>query len=38
MKTSTAGLMALTAHEGIVLSRYKDSVGVWTIGMDIRIN
>ena len=33
MKTSTAGLMALTAHEGIVLSRYKDSVGVWTIGI-----
>lgn len=33
MKTSTAGLMALVAHEGIVLSRYKDSVGVWTLGI-----
>ena len=33
MKTSTAGLMAICAHEGIVLSRYKDSVGVWTIGV-----
>lgn len=33
MKTSTRGLMALIAHEGIVLSRYKDSVGVWTIGV-----
>lgn len=33
MKTSTEGLMALIAHEGIVLSRYKDSVGVWTIGV-----
>ncbi|WP_428141663.1 glycoside hydrolase family protein, partial [Bradyrhizobium sp.] len=25
--------MALISHEGIVLSRYKDSVGVWTIGV-----
>ena len=33
MKTSTEGLMALIAHEGIVKSRYKDSVGVWTIGV-----
>lgn len=33
MKTSTEGLMALIGHEGIVLSRYKDSVGVWTIGI-----
>lgn len=33
MQTSTAGLMALISHEGIVLSRYKDSVGVWTIGV-----
>jgi lysozyme len=30
---STEGLMALIGHEGIVLSRYKDSVGVWTIGI-----
>lgn len=33
MKMSTAGLVALIGHEGIVLSRYKDSVGVWTIGV-----
>ena len=33
MKISTEGLVALIAHEGIVQSRYKDSVGVWTIGV-----
>lgn len=33
MKMSTEGLIALIGHEGIVLSRYKDSVGVWTIGV-----
>lgn len=33
MKTSTEGLIALVGHEGIVLSRYKDSVNVWTIGI-----
>lgn len=33
MQTSTAGLMALIGHEGIVLSRYLDSVGVWTLGI-----
>lgn len=33
MKTSTEGLMALISHEGIVLSRYYDSVGVATIGV-----
>lgn len=33
MKTSTEGLIALIGHEGIVQSRYKDSVGVWTIGV-----
>lgn len=33
MKISTEGLIALIGHEGIVLSRYKDSVGVWTIGV-----
>lgn len=32
MKLSDKGLMALIAHEGIVQSRYKDAVGVWTIG------
>lgn len=33
MKTSTQGIMAIISHEGIVTSRYKDSVGVWTIGV-----
>lgn len=33
MRTSTEGLMALIGHEGVVLSRYRDSVGVWTIGV-----
>jgi lysozyme len=33
MKTSTEGLISLIAHEGIVQTRYKDSVGVWTIGV-----
>lgn len=31
--TSKRGLAEIAAHEGIVLSRYKDSVGVWTIGI-----
>ncbi len=33
MKTSTNGLLALINHEGIVLSSYRDSAGVWTIGV-----
>lgn len=33
MRMSTDGLMALIGHEGIVQSRYKDSVGVWTVGV-----
>lgn len=33
MRMSQQGLMALIGHEGIVLSRYRDSVGVWTIGV-----
>lgn len=33
MRVSTKGLMALISHEGIVQSRYKDSVGVWTVGV-----
>ncbi len=33
MKVSTKGLLAIMSHEGIVTSRYKDSVGVWTIGV-----
>lgn len=33
MKLSERGLMALIAHEGIVQSKYYDSVGVATIGV-----
>lgn len=33
MQTSDAGLVELCGHEGICLSKYKDSVGVWTIGI-----
>jgi len=33
MKTSTEGLIAIISHEGIVLSRYKDSKGIFTIGV-----
>ena len=32
-RTSTKGLLALINHEGVVLSSYRDSVGVWTIGV-----
>lgn len=32
MKTSNEGLVEIIGHEGISLSKYKDSVGVWTIG------
>jgi lysozyme len=33
MKTSAAGRKALTQREGIRLTAYLDSVGVWTIGV-----
>jgi len=33
MKASTKGLLALINHEGIVLSSYRDSAGVSTIGV-----
>lgn len=33
MKVSRQGLMELISHEAIVQSRYKDTVGVWTIGV-----
>lgn len=33
MQVSDKGLMALIGHEGIVQSRYRDAVGVWTIGV-----
>ena len=33
MKTSTKGLLALINLEGVVLSSYRDSAGIWTIGV-----
>lgn len=33
MKISSQGLAEIASHEGIVTSRYKDSVGVWTVGI-----
>lgn len=33
MKTSKQGMIELAGHEGICLTKYKDSVGVWTIGV-----
>lgn len=33
MITSELGLREIASHEGIVLNPYKDSVGVWTIGI-----
>lgn len=33
MKMSDKGLVELVGHEGVCLSKYKDSVGVWTIGI-----
>lgn len=33
MKTSNAGIVEIAGHEGVCLSKYKDSVGVWTIGV-----
>lgn len=33
MTTSDKGIMSIIRHEGVVLSRYKDAVGVWTIGV-----
>lgn len=33
MKTSAAGRKAITQREGVRLSAYLDSVGVWTIGV-----
>lgn len=35
MKVSLRGRIELMAHEGIVTSPYKDSVGVWTIGVGV---
>lgn len=33
MNTSTQGLIEIASHEGVCLSPYLDSVGVWTIGI-----
>lgn len=33
MKVSRAGLIEIASHEGIVTSPYRDSVGVWTVGI-----
>jgi lysozyme len=33
MRTSIRGMLALAHHEAVVTNRYKDSVGVWTIGI-----
>lgn len=33
MRMSARGLVELAGHEGICLSKYRDSVGVWTIGV-----
>lgn len=33
MKTSPAGLYAIRTREGCKLTAYRDSVGVWTIGV-----
>lgn len=33
MKASAAGLKFIADHEGVVTRAYKDSVGVWTIGV-----
>lgn len=35
MDISTKGLIEIMSHEGICLSPYLDSVGVWTIGVGI---
>lgn len=33
MRTSNKGKVEIIGHEGVCLSKYKDSVGVWTIGI-----
>lgn len=35
MKTSTKGKIALAVSEGIVVTPYLDSVGVWTVGIGV---
>jgi len=38
MRLSEKGRLEIFSHEGIVLNRYLDSVGVWTIGIGITRN
>ncbi|UWR36135.1 lysozyme [Sulfitobacter sp. W074] len=33
MKISDSGILEIAEHEGIVLGPYRDSVGVWTVGV-----
>jgi lysozyme len=33
MKTSDKGVAFIALHEGVVTKAYRDSVGVWTIGV-----
>ena len=35
MNTSKRGQIAILSHEAIVLTRYKDSAGIWTIGVGV---
>lgn len=35
MRMSDKGAIELIGHEGIALTKYKDSVGVWTIGVGL---
>lgn len=38
MRTSTKGILEILAHEAIVTRRYRDSVGVWTVGVGHTVN
>lgn len=33
MRTSARGMVEIAAHEGIVSMPYRDSVGIWTVGV-----
>lgn len=35
MRTSKRGRVSIISHEAIVLTRYKDSAGIWTIGVGV---
>lgn len=38
LRTSVSGLAFIEAHEGVVLTAYRDVVGVWTIGAGLTRN